>query len=217
LAFAVLLGRLRVAGTVAIAGKGLPLQNQDHDRLPETHREASLQDFRRLLTSPQYERLRGQLIRIFARRGCQFPQDLADETISRVAQKVDEVAPTYEGDPARYFYGVARNVYLEYTRRPKTVQLEENRVLMEENDGERLRKEETHACLERCLNELLGDERRLISEYYRYDKSAKIDHRKELAERLGLGLNALRIKAYRIRHRLYDCVTSCYRSEARRK
>jgi len=217
MAFAVLLGRVRAAGTVAVAGKSLPLQNQDHDRLAEPHRETSLQGFCRLLTSPQYERLRGQLIRIFARRGCQFPQDLADETISRVAQKVDEVAPTYEGDPARYFYGVARNVYLEYTRRPKTVQLEENRGLSGEDDRERLRKEETHACLERCLNELLGDERVLIFEYYRYDKSAKIDHRRVLAQGLGLGLNALRIKAYRIRQRLYDCVTACTKSDAMRK
>lgn len=202
---------------MAIAVNTLPLQTQDPDRLAESHREASLQGFRRLLMSPQYERLRGKLIRIFARRGCQFPQDLADETISRVVQKIDEIAPAYEGDPARYFYGVARNVYLEYTRRPKTVQLEENRRPTNVDDSDHLRNEEAHACLERCLNELPDDERRLIFEYYRYDKTAKIDHRKELAEQLGMGLNALRIKVFRIRQRLYDCVTSCTKSNVRRK
>jgi RNA polymerase sigma factor (sigma-70 family) len=202
---------------VAIAVKTLSLQNQDHDRVAEPHREANLQGFRRLLVSPQYERLRGQLIRIFARRGCQFPQDLADETISRVMQKIDDIAPTYEGDPARYFYGVARNVYLEYTRRPKTVQLEENRRPTNVEDSEHLRNEEAHACLERCLNELPADERRLIFEYYQYEKTAKIDHRKELAEELGMGLNALRIRVFRIRQRLYDCVTSCTKSFVRRK
>ena len=178
---------------------------------PQT--QPSLESFHRLLSSPQYERLRGTLIRIFARRGCQFPEDLADDTISRVAERVPEIAATYEGDPARYFYGVARNVYLEYTRRPKTVLLDENRAWTEVVDRDRARNEEAYACLERCLEELTDDERRLINEYYRYDKSAKIDHRKKLAESLGLGLNALRIKAYRIRQRLYRCVISCVKND----
>ena len=175
--------------------------------------QPSLSSFHRLLTSPEYERLRGKLIRIFARRGCQFPEDLADETISRVAERVHEIAATYEGDPARYFYGVARNVYLEYMRRPKTVLLEENRSGTEVVDRDLVRNEEAYTCLECCMDELTDDERRLISEYYQYDKSAKIDHRKELAESLGLGLNALRIKAYRIRQRLYRCVISCVKGD----
>jgi len=179
--------------------------------------EMSFQSFHRLLTSPQYEQLRGKLIRIFARRGCRVPQDLADETIARVAERVHEIAPTYEGDPARYFYGVARNVYLEYTRRPKTVLLDENRSWTEATDPDPVRSEEVHACLERCLDSLNDDERRVISEYYRYDKTAKIDHRKRLADDLGIGLNALRIKAYRIRRRLYRCVTSCRKNDAARE
>jgi len=183
--------------------------------MPEPQSQPSLESFNRLLTSPHYEQFRGRLIRIFARRGCQFPQDLADETIFRVAEKVIEIAPTFEGDPARYFYGVARNVYLEYTRRPRTVLLEENRIWTElPPDRDRVGSEEAHAHLEHCLNELSDDDRRLIREYYRYDKSAKIDHRKKLAESFGLGLNALRIKAYRIRQRLYRCVTSCYEKGA---
>ena len=182
--------------------------------MQQSQSQQSLESFHRLLSSPQYEALRGRLIRIFARRGCQFPQDLADETISRVAEKVHEIAATFEGDPARYFFGVARNVYLEYTRRPKTVPLYENRSLRDEVvDGDRVRNEEASACLERCLDELDGDERRLISEYYQYDKTAKIDHRKKLAESLGLGSSALRIRAYRIRQRLYRCVTSCYKND----
>lgn len=193
------------------------MQDQDQNRLPEPRTETSQADFHRLLTSPQYERLRAKLIRIFARRGCQFPQDLADETIARVMEKVHEVAPTFEGDPTRYFYGVARNVYLEYVRRPKTVQLEENIGRADREDHVRVRDEQAHACLERCLHELPPDERNLIAEYYQYDKSAKIDHRKKLAEGLGLGLNALRIRAYRIRQRLYDCVTSCFKYEAGQK
>ena len=193
------------------------MHSQDPTSFSEPPSETGQPDFRRLLASPQYERLREKLIRIFARRGCQFPQDLADETISRVAEKVQEIAPTYEGDPVRYFYGVARNVYLEYTRRPKFAPLEENRTWKHFEDRDSAQKEKTHACLDRCLTKLPTDQRRLIYEYYRYEKSTKIDYRKELASALGVGLNALRIKAYRIRQGLYQCVLSCTSREESQK
>ena len=176
--------------------------------MDERQSQPSVSSFDALLTSPEYERLRGKLIRIFARRGCELPEDLADETVTRVTEKIHEIAATYEGEPVRYFYGVARNVYLEYTRRPKTVPLEENRCSTQPVDQDRARIDRVHECLEQCMDELSDYERRLITEYYQHDKGAKIVHRKQLAERLGLGLNALRIKAYRIRQRLYRCVVS---------
>lgn len=169
----------------------------------------SASGFDLLLRTPEYERLRGKLVRVFSRRGCEFPEDLADETIYRVTEKIPEIAPTYEGDPIRYFYGVARNVYLEYSRQPRTVPLEEDRRRTNLADGDNADIEYVHQCLEQCVTQLAPDDRRLISEYYQHDKGAKVAHRKELAQRLGLGLNALRIKAYRIRQRLYECVASC--------
>jgi RNA polymerase sigma factor (sigma-70 family) len=171
--------------------------------------KASVESFHRLLTSPQYEALRGRLMRIFARRGCESPEDLADETIFRVTEKIHEIAATYEGDPARYFYAVARNVYLEYMRRPETIVFEENKTPTQVVDRDPISDEVAYECLDCCLKKLTDNERDLVSKYYWYDKSAKIDHRKKLAENLGIGLNALRIRAYKIRRRLYQCVDSC--------
>ena len=67
----------------------------------------------------KYEDIRRRLIRIFIHRGCITAEDLADETINRVARKVREVRDNYNpgDDPALYFYGVARNVYREYLKR----------------------------------------------------------------------------------------------------
>ena len=45
------------------------------------------------------------------------------------------------------------------------------------------------------------------------DKHAKIVHRKELAGRLGIAVNALRIKAHRIRVSLQVCVENCLGQE----
>jgi hypothetical protein len=48
-----------------------------------------------------------------------------------------------------------------------------------------------------------------VLQYYQEEKRAKIEHRKRLAERLGIELNALRIRAYRIRAELYECIRLC--------
>ena len=41
------------------------------------------------------------------------------------------------------------------------------------------------------------------------EKRAKINFRKQMADRLGVGLNALRIRTYRIRTRLEECLIKC--------
>jgi hypothetical protein len=46
-------------------------------------------------------------------------------------------------------------------------------------------------------------------QYYQDEKRDKIDHRKGLAERLGIPLNALRSRAQRMRDRLEKCVSEC--------
>ena len=171
--------------------------------------EARNSPFDALLNPPEFGRLRGRLVRIFARRGCSIPEDLADETISRVLGKLPEIAATYEGDPLRFIHAVARNVYREYSRRPRTVPLEDRDRVPETSWDEVSSKEEAHECLESCLSKLNEGDRRLIREYYRYDKLAKIDRRKTLAAELGMAMNTLRIKAYRIRQRLSGCVLDC--------
>ena len=171
--------------------------------------EARNPAFDALLSPPEFGRLRGRLVRIFARRGCSIPEDLADETISRVLGKLPEIAATYEGDPLRFIHAVARNVYREYSRRPRTVSLEDRDQFPKTSWDEVSSKEEAHDCLESCLSKLNEIDRRLIREYYRYDKLAKVDRRKTLAAELGMAMNTLRIKAFRIRHRLSGCVLDC--------
>ena len=154
----------------------------------------------------KYERIRYSLIRIFTCRGCPEAEDLADETFNRVAKKVGEVAATYVGDPALYFYGVAHNVHLEYLRK-KARQLPPSLPLPQPPpNGDA---EPEYECLESCMEHLPPASRKLVLEYYQEEKQAKINHRKQLAEQLGIALNALRIRAYRIRATLQECVRDC--------
>ena len=151
----------------------------------------------------KYEKLRTKLIKIFTCRGCDSPEDLADETINRVTRKVPEIADTYVGDPALYFYNVARKIHLEYLRkRPEPLPPPPEPDPVEDTEPE-------YECLEQCIEGLTPQNRQLILEYYQEDKRAKIDNRKALADRLGIALNALRIRATRIRTSLEECVREC--------
>jgi DNA-directed RNA polymerase specialized sigma24 family protein len=190
-----------------------PLPSSDELR-PVSSAEPRTPTFDSLLNPPEFSRLRSRLVRVFARRGCSIPEDLADETISRVLGKLPEIASTYEGDPLRFVHAVARNVYREHGRRPRTVSLED-RMEPAGYAYDPMPKEEAHECLERCLSRLSPPDSRLIREYYRYDEFDKVDRRKTLAAELSIPMNTLRIKAYRIRRRLSCCVLECAKKERR--
>jgi DNA-directed RNA polymerase specialized sigma24 family protein len=150
----------------------------------------------------KYEAIRRRLIRIFISRGCHHAEELADETINRVTFKLKEIRPNYVGDPALYFYGVANKVHLEYVRKPASIMPPPPLDPPDETEQE-------YACLEKCMAQMPGKQRELVLQYYAEDKRAKIDHRKELAEELGIALNALRIRVHRIRCLLQECMQSC--------
>lgn len=161
-----------------------------------------------------YEAIRLRLIKIFTCRGCSEAEDLADETINRVVTRVREIAPDFAGDPVQYFYGVSHKVHLEYLRKrhltqeledtvsPAAIQSTSSIDLAEDIEPE-------YQCLERCLGQLPENSRDLVVRYYQQEKQAKIDHRKRLAEELGIAVNALRIRAHRIRQSLHECVLKC--------
>ena len=164
-------------------------------------------DADREVAAQKYEKIRQRLIRVFVGRGCLDAEELADETFERVARKVSQIAPDYVGEPALYFYGVAEKIYLEWTRRQKKKLLTELPTTDENDDSDR--REIEHDCLENCLAKLPSEHHRLIVEYYREEKTAKIENRRNLAQSHGITANALQVKASRIRVQLKECVREC--------
>lgn len=149
-----------------------------------------------------YEKIRWRLIAILAARECPVPEELADETIDRVARRVSDIAPNYSGEKILYFFGVLNNVHHEYLKKPATPQPPPS-IKVE------VHREATHECLDRCLNRLPADSRKLIKDYYAEDKQAKIDLRKRLASEMGVSINTLRLRALRIREGLQKCIERC--------
>lgn len=157
----------------------------------------------------KYEDIQRRLIVLFDSRGCARSEELADETINRVIRRLPEMLDTYTGDPFAYLRVVARYIYLEQVKK-QTLPLPEGASELpaprEETDEE---PELLHDCLDSCLERLKPGDRALVLDYYRKDKQAKINFRKELAERLGLSANALRIKVHHIRAALHQCIDAC--------
>ena len=150
----------------------------------------------------KYEDIRRRLIKIFTGRACVEAEDLADETINRVTSRLSEIKEEFRGDRARYFFGVANKVYMEHMRR-KQPQPPPPSI----TDSQQVELE--YRCLEHCIESLSEENRYLLLKYYGAEGSAKVDRRKQLAEELGIAPNALRIRAYRIRLALQDCVEKC--------
>ncbi len=166
-----------------------------------------------------YVELRHDLARIFAWNRCPDPEGLTDEVFDRVARKVHDLRHTFVGDPKLYFYGVARNLIKEIPKKIKTqVSLQGtepavNPLVDVQEETAALREE----CLRNCLQKLSEKKRELIMAYYAKDKQAKIDHRTELAGQMGVSVETLRVKAFRIRGTLEDCIERCLNRMAQHK
>ena len=168
----------------------------------------------------KYLEMRRRLVAYFDRKNCLTPDELADETLARVAQTLQEKGQITDLEPAHYCYVTAKFVFLEYVRHTKQgpVALETismcgpqpfTAAVKPVPDAEGLQQEQLLSCLDRCLKKLSAVDRELILEYYLGEKQEKIRLRREIGMRLGLSANALSIRACRIRAKVEQCVKEC--------
>lgn len=171
-------------------------------------------DADRELAGQKYETVRRKLIEFFEARGSYSPSSDADETINRVARRLEEgeIIQEFNG----YFYGVARFLLKEKLRardkEPTALDLAPPLIVWphdQEQEQGRQEEELRLSCFEVCLSKIPAAHRILIVEYYREVQGVKIEQRKRQAEALNLSLNALRLRACRIRVELGDCINSC--------
>lgn len=155
------------------------------------------------------------MIKIFAWRGFTDAEDLADETINRVTGRVEQLAGSYKGDPALYFFGVAKKIMLERGRQEQPQQLPEQLPATPDTGGRNTSgySERMHDCLDECLQRLTGDERELVLNYYQEVKQTKINFRKELAAKLSIDIETLRVRVHRIRVKVQQCMEECLRRQ----
>jgi RNA polymerase sigma factor (sigma-70 family) len=163
------------------------------------------------VAAKKYREIYAGLVKLFCWRGYYDAEELADEVIDRVIVKAQGLAETYVGDPASYFFGVAKNVVRERDRRQPQQLLDQNLQAIDEpvEDNEPSEGLLMRECLNKCLRTLDGSDRELVLLYYQETKQPKIAFRKALAEQLRIETNALRVRVYRARARLKLCVEEC--------
>ena len=163
----------------------------------------------------KYEDLRHTLIRSFEWRGAPFPEEHADETLNRLARKLDEGVEIRNIND--YTYTVSRLVWLETLKgghkRHAPLDEIEHEPMAPDTCGEKAEKEALLNCLDDCLDTLPVESHDLIVEYYVDEKRGRIERRRDLAERLGLRRDALANRAQRLRDKLEQCVTRCLRGK----
>jgi DNA-directed RNA polymerase specialized sigma24 family protein len=164
--------------------------------------------------------MRRRLAAYFDRRDCLHPDDLADETLNRVARRLEEVGSITDTPPARYCYIVAKFVFLEQLRKPRSSDVDIDRLPFISHGphsasiGNEMEivpdsRENLLDCLDACLQKLDPEDRLLILEYYQGEQRAKIEQRQSIAAKMGLTMNAVSIRACRIRSKLESCLRKC--------
>jgi DNA-directed RNA polymerase specialized sigma24 family protein len=164
----------------------------------------------------KYLEMRRRLVAYFDRRDRPAADELADETLNRISRTLEQSGTIATRPPARYCYVVAKFVLLEDFRRDRRhVPLDDLRKADALRHAEPERsvvvREHRLACLDRCLERLRAQQRELAIEYYRDVRRERIERRRDLARRLGITMNALGIRASRIREALRTCVETCCR------
>ena len=158
----------------------------------------------------EYEQLRRTLVRFFDWRGGWPPDECADETLDRLARKLQDVVVD---NIRQYARGIARLVLLERRRHLVASLTDADANLAAAraatpadgpDDAERLRD-----CFDRCLDGFPDSSRALVIDYYAEERTGKIVNRRRLASTLGLSDNALRSRVQRLRDRLEQCVHEC--------
>ena len=165
----------------------------------------------------KYLEMRRRLVAYFDRKSCLTPDDLADETLNRVARRLEEEDISEADEPAKYCYIVARFVFLEHLRSSRREDAFANHLMRTATTATAIfdqaedEKNIMLSCLEACIKTLEPESRQIIHGYYVGKEREKIENRRSLAQTLGITPNALSIRACRIRARLEKCVRECCR------
>ncbi|MEJ0035666.1 MAG: hypothetical protein WDO68_06265 [Gammaproteobacteria bacterium] len=176
--------------------------------LSESAFQALLERLREEGPSPQvtYETLRKRLIAFFRLHVPTQAEALADEALDRMARRV------HEGTPVRnvYLYALGIGRLLVRESRARSVREDtaaRDATLFGDTEADVVAREALHDALLACMDGLPPDGADLIVEYYSGGSGVvRIEKRRQLAERRGLALNALRNRALRLRDMLENCI-----------
>jgi DNA-directed RNA polymerase specialized sigma24 family protein len=162
----------------------------------------------------KYVALHERLERFFEWRDCEKPEELTDIVFDRVSRKI--TAGEKIENAEAFCVSVAKFVLLEHRREVlQNVELDENSGKIvspnapDDSNSDDEIKEKRFECLDKCLAEFPADKRELLINYFDTDEATMIRTRRNLAEKLEMNLNTLRIRVSRLKTKLEKCTKDC--------
>jgi DNA-directed RNA polymerase specialized sigma24 family protein len=164
----------------------------------------------------KYEAIHSRLVRFFAWNSRSAAEDLADETLNRVARKLAAGRQEIHELEA-FIWGVARKVQQEARKTDfKSVHVLDMPNAWAASDSgaslhaihNKIQAEKVGKCLHECLSRWPDSDRELFLAY-RVDKGHYVERRRDLAQKLGITPGALRVRIIRLREKLEKCVARC--------
>lgn len=156
--------------------------------------------------SRRYVRLHAKLAGYFRLKGTYDPVSDADETLDRAGKKIGD--GYHIPDIEKFCIGIARNIVHE---RLRSKQREETAfVKFIDNNQDNSTEAVVHLItnlIKPCFEKLPEDDRNVLTSYCTVPPGIdQAEHRRQLAESLGVSIAALRIRVTRLRRRLKVCV-----------
>jgi DNA-directed RNA polymerase specialized sigma24 family protein len=160
------------------------------------------------MSDEQYPKLRRALVKFFSWSQAEDPDDLADETVLRVIQKIRTGEAIQ--DLTAYAHGVAHKVLQESRRNQRKRSLVDISIARSGASGIEL----LHRCLGICKKRLPRRDYALVDTYYQGEKATKIANRRKLALKNKTTVGGLRLRVSRICKKLSPCMEDCMREAA---
>jgi len=184
-----------------------PLAADATIRVIEVH---DLHDAFRKLVDSEYEAV-SSYARFLTGSG-DHVEDLVHEAFLLAFDRLAEGKP-FTGDPGKWLRGTLRNLikkwWRERIRLPQDVADQLADVAQRADDlGESLDRQALAAALERCIEKLPAEDRGIIARRYEHD-----DRVGRIAERLEINDSTVRVRLFRARQALKDCVESQFSGE----
>jgi hypothetical protein len=88
--------------------------------------------------------MRERLVTYFDRKNCLLPDELADETLNRVARRIEEEGKIKSESPAKYCYITARFVFMELLRGKDQTKVSLDHILQEKD--RQIAADQNHYC-----------------------------------------------------------------------
>jgi len=169
-----------------------------------------LHDAFRKLVDSEYEAV-SSYARFLAGSG-DHVEDLVHEAFLLAFDRLAERKP-FTGDPGKWLRGTLRNLikkwWRERIRLPQDVADQLADVAQRADDlGESLDRQAMAAALERCIEKLSAEDQDLIARRYEHD-----DRVGRIAGRLQINESTVRVRLFRARQALKDCVESQFSGE----